>query len=286
MKKHIAFLPKRNHPEAIRLTVELVSALEKHFPASACYVAGDTDPLPESLRAKKWPQAMPALDLLVVLGGDGTLLYGAALTAAHNVPILGINVGHLGFLSAGPKEEAWLLLQAAMANQLPVEQRSRLRCTVGTRHFWALNEVVFSQAVQQARLLELEAELDGQWITTYRSDGLIVATPTGSTAYNLAAGGPIVAPAVQGLVLTPICPHTLTVRPIVVPHTAHIVISAAQKSERVALTLDGRTLVELDPGQRAEVAIDPQPLSLLRARGYSFFDVLRHKLHWGAREDR
>lgn len=285
MIKRVTFLPKKNHPEAIQLAEQLIGFVSRTDSSVQCYVSGDTDPLPEPLRQKRMPKEGLPVDLMVVLGGDGTLLYASSLIEPSTTAVLGINVGHLGFLSAGPKEAAQSLLHAALLEKLPREQRTRLRCSVlGTKNsFCALNEIVFAQTTQQARLFDLEAELDGQWMTSYRADGLIVATPTGSTAYNLAAGGPILAPNAKGIVLTPICPHTLTVRPVVLPAESRVVISAAQKDEQMIITIDGQTAIELLPGQRVEVVADTHPLTLLRAEGYSFFDILKNKLHWGIR---
>lgn len=224
------------------------------------------------------------LDLLVVLGGDGTLLHGAGLVAEMGVPILGVNLGHLGFLTSCAPADAQLAVARALAGELPLEERLRLRCEVvrgsgerTLRH--ACNDAVINQGAL-ARLVDLEAYLDGQLITRYRADGLIVATPTGSTAYTLAAGGPIVTPEVRAMVVTPICPHTLTNRPVVVPATAHIMVRLGSPAEHLLLTLDGQWASPLSDGDRVEISQADRPLRLFRSP-QSYFDVLREKMNWG-----
>jgi NAD+ kinase len=225
-----------------------------------------------------------AIDLLVVLGGDGTILRGAALCADDGVPILGLNLGTLGFLSSAPPAEAEEVLAGALDGQFPIEERLRLRVEVRlvsgeviVRH--AANDAVVSQGAL-ARLIELMVEVDGVPLTHYRADGLIVATPTGSTAYNLSAGGPIVAPEVQAVVLSPICPHTLSVRPIVLPSSGRIGVALTSPANHVQLTIDGQWGQRLQTGDRVEISRGSPPLYLFRAK-QGHFGVLREKLRWG-----
>jgi NAD+ kinase len=224
------------------------------------------------------------IDFLVVLGGDGTLLQGAHLVASHGIPILGVNLGRLGFLTSCAPDDAESALERALAGELPLEERLRLRCElrrpggeIVVRD--ACNDAVLSQGAL-ARLIEFEALLDDRSITRYRADGLIVATPTGSTAYNLAAGGPIVTPDLRAVVITPICPHTLTNRPVVAPASSRVTIRLIENVEHVLFTVDGQWGTHLGRDDRVEISQASPPLYLYRPTE-SHFDVLREKLRWG-----
>ena len=227
------------------------------------------------------------IDFLVVLGGDGTLLHGAELVADRGVPLLGINLGTLGFLTTCPPEQGFQVLERAIAGQLAVERRMRLRVLFIRENGeqiqrFACNDVVINQGAL-ARLMEFESFLDGRPITTYRADGLIISTPTGSTAYNLAAGGPIVSPHVQAMILSPICPHTLTNRPLVVPAASRVQVRLGTHAQNVLLTVDGQWGTPFAPGDLVEIHAANQPLLLYRPPEITYFDVLRTKLHWGER---
>lgn len=231
------------------------------------------------------------IDLLVVLGGDGTLLHGASLVPDGRVPVLGINLGTLGFLVPFAPVDARATLEAALAGRLAVEERLRLsvrlfRAGAGEGEVTdrlALNDAVISQGAM-ARLVELHATLDGQRIAFYKADGLIVSTPTGSTAYNLAAGGPILTPGQASMALTPICPHTLTHRPLVLPASSRIAVElpAREHPGSIMLTVDGQWGHRLSPGERVEVTAAPSPLRLYRS-DKPYFEILREKLSWGSR---
>ena len=276
-------LLKRGKPEAVEIATALAEWLRArgHEPV----VVGNHDLSPHGARLVDESELPAELDLLVVLGGDGTLLHGAALVADRGVPILGINLGHLGFLTSCAPGDAHLAVERALAAQLPLEERLRLRCDVvrgsdGERVTrYACNDAVINQGAL-ARLIELEAYLDDQLITRYRADGLIVATPTGSTAYTLAAGGPIVTPEVRAVVVTPICPHTLTNRPVVVPATSRVMVRLGSPAEHIMLTIDGQWGVALSDGDRVEISQASRPLRLFRSPK-SYFDVLREKMNWG-----
>jgi NAD+ kinase len=226
----------------------------------------------------------PAIDVLCILGGDGTLLKGAGLVADHGVPLLGVNLGTLGFLTPYALGEAQAAVEAANAGRLPIVERMRLRVTVRIdgqeESRSALNEAAITQS-GIARLLDLSAQLDGTAITTYKADGLILSTPTGSTAYNLAAGGPILAPDLEAIVLTPICPHTLTNRPVVLRADTAVTVTNVSATP-VMLTLDGQWSRELPPGGAIEVRKAERPLRVFRS-GSPFFAILRQKLRWGER---
>jgi NAD+ kinase len=227
-----------------------------------------------------------AIDLLVVLGGDGTLLNGAALVAERGIPILGVNLGHLGFLTSCAPADAQVAIERAISGQLPLEERLRLRAVLKRAAGeeivkFACNDVVVSQGAL-ARLIELEAFLDGNLITRYRADGLIVGTPTGSTAYTLAAGGPIITPDTRAVVVTPICPHTLTNRPLVVPAASRLSVRLAAPAAHVMVTIDGQWGTQLQSGDTVEISQASPPLYLYRP-AESYFEVLRKKMSWGER---
>ncbi len=231
-------------------------------------------------------------DLVVVLGGDGTLL-SVARKAAGGPPILGVNLGHLGFLTEVSRSELYPVLVEVLAGHYAVEPRSLLEVeqtkTTGEKlAFRALNDVVLAKSAL-SRMVELLLTVDGRLVARYRADGLVISTPTGSTAYNLSAGGPILHPLLPVSVLTPICPHTLTLRPLVVPDSSVIVVGIEKRedvfesrADRVYLTVDGQEGGELCFGDRVRVTRSLQPAYLVRSgERSSIFEGLRNKLHWG-----
>lgn len=227
------------------------------------------------------------LHLLVVLGGDGTLLSAVRALNGCEVPVLGVNLGRLGFLTEVALAELYPVLERALAGELQVSPRTMLTCsversghTVATYH--VLNDVVLNKGAL-ARISDFSVRVDGRRVSTYRSDGFIVATPTGSTAYSLSAGGPIVSPDLAAFVLTPICPHTLTHRPILVPDSAVVDLCLEFKNGEVYLTLDGQQGLELAEGDVVRVVRAERRVLLVRPPERDFFQVLRTKLHWGGR---
>jgi NAD+ kinase len=225
-------------------------------------------------------------DLLLVLGGDGTLLSMARLVGDLAVPILGVNLGGLGFLTALTVEELFPALEAYLRDELVIEDRMLLEARVfrqGERlgEYAALNDVVITKSAM-SRIIRLEVAVDGDFATGYRADGLILSTPTGSTAYCLSAGGPIVFPTMDAVVLTPICSHTLTNRPIVLPATQRISITLLTDQD-VMLTLDGQVGFALKANDTVEVRRAAARTRLLRVPQKHFFSVLRTKLKWGER---
>lgn len=225
-------------------------------------------------------------ELLVVLGGDGTLLAVAREAGAVQVPILGVNQGALGFLAEVAPDEVQGALDPILAGDF--QTVSRMRFEVGTERegeplggHLALNDAVITRS-ELSRVLDIETSIDGVAVTTYHGDGLIVATPTGSTAYSLSAGGPILHPALDALVLTPICPHTLTQRPIVLPPTACVEARVILREGRAQLTVDGQEGWTLEHGDRVTVRRSEHPVQFVVSPFRSRFDVLRSKLRWGA----
>jgi NAD+ kinase len=230
-----------------------------------------------------------AVDMAVVLGGDGTMLRAARLVSDHGRPVLGINLGQLGFLVGFAPSNAKQALTAALAGSLAHARRMRLAVTfrrpdAEPQVRFALNDTVLHQA-SMARLIEIDAFVDGAFVASYRADGLIVATPTGSTAYNMAAGGPIVLPNHAAMTLTPICAHALTNRPLVISATSTIRLQLGADLRGVLLTLDAQWGHSFMQGDVVEIAAARAPLVMFTS-GESFFDVMRDKLHWGARSDR
>jgi NAD+ kinase len=228
--------------------------------------------------------------LVLVLGGDGTLLSMADCIgrAGLNVPILGVNFGSLGFLTEVTLPELYPALEAALAGRAHVEERLMLRSTIvrpsgATSSEIAVNDVVVNKGAR-SRLIDLSIWVGEGLVSTVRADGLIVATPTGSTAYNLAAGGPIVQPNVDALVLTPIAPHTLTNRPIVIPSSSTVRVKPVMdERDEVFVTFDGQAGCELHAGDEIRVCKASEPMRLVRAATRSYFEVLREKLNWGKR---
>lgn len=275
---------KLSSPDAVRLGHTVVTTLAER----GILVCADC----ESAASLGLPPGPPRdrlgreVDVVVVIGGDGTLL-SVALGCPADTPVAGINMGTLGFLTEHASEHAMALLDDLLAGAVAVEQRDRLRVVVGdgseVPEFLVLNDAVINKAAL-ARILAIHVEVAGEHLTRYRADGLILATPTGSTAYNLSAGGPIVHPGLAALMITPICPHTLSNRPLVVPLGVEVVVWVGTGDEGVYLTLDGQHGIPLQPGVRIRVDASKEPLSLVRDSRYSFFSTLRRKLRWGDTE--
>ncbi len=229
-----------------------------------------------------------AADLVVVLGGDGTLIHAASLLGGRPAPILGVNMGSLGFMTEVPQAELYAALELVLAGRAKVSERMKLRVHLhrgGTAErvldAEVLNDVVIAKSAL-SRMAELDTRCSGDYVTTYKADGVIVATPTGSTAYSLAANGPIMYPTMRGVIIAPICPHTLTQRPLVVPDDENIEIVLVNDTE-VYLTLDGQKGLPLQRGDRVQVKQSRNRVLLVRNPQIDFFGILRAKLRWGER---
>jgi NAD+ kinase len=223
------------------------------------------------------------VDLLLVFGGDGTLLQVARETAGSRTPLLGINIGGLGFLTAVPSAELARALDRIWHGEFKFESRVLLqatgRCQSGIIDLSALNDIVINRGIA-SRLIELEVWVDGDALTRYRCDGLIISSPTGSTAYSLAAGGAVIFPTAQVLALTPICPHTLSNRALILPLTATIDVQVVSQKPATILSADGQVMSELAAGDRITVRRSRRTVRLTHLAGSSFCGTLRHKLHW------
>lgn len=231
---------------------------------------------------------IPSLsDLIIVLGGDGTLISTCRLVADKEVPILGVNIGGLGFLTEVPIDKLYEMLEIVLTGNCPIEERLMFKSQV-LRHgaliaeYNVLNEVVVNKAAL-ARIIDLETYVNQSYVTTFRADGLIISTPTGSTAYSLSAGGPILHPTLDNIVLTPICPHTLTNRPIVLDGNSVIEVILRSPTERVYLTLDGQVGFSVMQNDTVVVVKSPFKTRLLIPCDRDYFEILRQKLKWGER---
>jgi NAD+ kinase len=231
---------------------------------------------------------LPSLvDMVIVLGGDGTLLSAARLVAdsKKNVPIFGVNLGSLGFMAEVSLDELYANLEKALAGKLQAEERMMLTAGIIRRgnkvsEYNVLNDAVISKGAI-ARMVSLEVSVGKDYLTSIRADGLILATPTGSTAYSLSAGGPIIHPALQCFVVTPICPHTLSNRPIVIPDSAIVRVKLVSRSEGVSLSLDGQVVSPLRLNDIVEVKKAKYRVKLIKHPAKDYYEILRTKLKWG-----
>jgi NAD+ kinase len=284
-KKVAAIISRPARPEVARTVPELVAWLHAH----ECQVIVDSETakysggLEEVLRSQ---MSSRHLDLVVVLGGDGTLLSAVRDTAATDAPLLGVNLGSLGFLTDVPLASLFTMLDQVAQGRADVEQRSLMQCDLMRGgeilgSYKAFNDVVVNKTAL-ARLNNYDLFVDKAFVSSYRADGMIVATPTGSTAYSLSAGGPVVMPTVNAFVITPVAPHSLTHRPLVVPDSAVIEILLRSDEEVAYLSLDGQPGFDLKDGDRVRCRRSEHKVSLFRTDA-DFFHVLRTKLKWGER---
>ena len=230
-------------------------------------------------------QVVKEAELLLVLGGDGTMLGAAREAAPRGVPILPINMGSLGFLTSFTEEELYPALEDTLTGRASMEERvlllvERMHDANVLAQQRVLNDAVVHKGTL-ARMIELELYIDGGFVCRYRADGLIVATPTGSTAYSMSAGGPIVHPKVESILITPICPHTLNDRPVVVPDASTIELRLSETADSVFLTLDGQTGVPIQVGDRVRITRAAHRLKLIHPATKTYFEILRSKLKWG-----
>jgi NAD+ kinase len=277
----VGLVVRRDRPRAVRLAQKMVRWCARR----RLRVLVDSEAGLASGAARSKDALAREADLVIVLGGDGTLLSIARRTDA-SVPILGVNMGELGFLTEVAEAEAMAMLARVVAGRFDLDRRMTLSATLvraGKSVRWrALNDVVITNGAL-ARIIEFAVSVDGLPLTTYRADGVIVATPTGSTAYSLSAGGPIVEPTVQALVLCPISPHTLSNRPVVLPPDAVVRIATGPRQQDVLLTVDGQEGMPLTGADVVEVRQGRSHVSLVRSPARTYYDVLRSKLGWGAR---
>jgi NAD+ kinase len=286
-QKTAAIISRPDRPEVGKILPGLLAWLDDH----GYQVIIDL----ETSRYTAGPEVVPraqmasrALDLAVVLGGDGTLLSAARITAALDVPLLGVNLGSLGFLTEVPLPSLYPMLEAIGQGRATVEHRSLMQVELLRGDEVRGRYLVFNDAVVNktalARLNSYDLFIDKAFVASYRADGMIVATPTGSTAYSLSAGGPVLMPTVQAFVITPVAPHSLTHRPLVVPDSVEIEILLRSEEEVAYLSLDGQPGFDLRDGDRVRCSRSQHQVNLFRT-GSDFFHVLRTKLKWGERQN-
>ncbi len=274
----VGIIVKPNHAEASATASEISAWL------AARGIAMIGEPIPADAIKPENELTLDA-DLIVVLGGDGTMISTARLVGDQDVLVLGVNYGSLGYLTDFRIEEMFPALESIISGQYEIDRREMLtaehwrgdECLVTGR---VLNDVVINKSAL-ARIIDIEVKLNGLFVNTFRADGLIVATPTGSTAYNLSAGGPIIFPSMNAVVLTPICPFTLTNRPIVVPDDARIDLTLENENEGVVLSLDGQTGYTMKAGDKVVIHKSKTTFNLVQPENRNYFDVLRDKLKWG-----
>ncbi len=236
------------------------------------------------------PPSAEGLDLLITLGGDGSLLGGARWAGPAGTPVLGVNLGRLGFLTAITVEEMEGALRRILDGQFVLDTRMALEVQSqhadgGSDAYYGLNDAVVHKG-GLVRMVPVRLHVDEEEVGLYRADGVIIATPTGSTAYSLSAGGPILDPRQDAIVVTPICPHTMAVRPLVLPPLSKVVVEVESESEEILLSIDGQVGAKLKPGDRVTARKADQPVRLVRLPGQSFFSLLRRKLRWGDLSER
>jgi len=285
--KSVGVVVKPNHAEAWETACELGEWLEKRG------ISLSGNPISQAekssaaceIEAASGEKIGEEVDLIVVLGGDGTMISTARAIGNREVPVLGINYGSLGYLTEFRIEEMFAALEDILAGAFELDRRVMLDVehrrndkTVSVNR--VLNDVVVNKTAL-ARIIEIEARYNGLFINSFRADGLIVATPTGSTAYNLSAGGPIVFPSMNAIVITPICPFTLSNRPIVIPDSAEIELILKTQNEEVALTLDGQVGFQIKPADRILIRKSATAFNVVQPPNRNYFDVLRDKLKWG-----
>lgn len=287
----IGIVAKKNKPEAVPIAAKLVEWLRAR--KIRTYIEQEIrERLGPTLPGGDWQafqrEAIPAdVEMIIVLGGDGTLLSVARQVWNKNIPILGVNLGGLGFLTEITLDELYPVLERVVRDDFAVNEREVLKAAVFRKQdrvaeFIVLNDAVINKGAL-ARIIDLETTINGEYLSTFRSDGLIISTPTGSTAYNLSAGGPIVYPSLHTIIITPICPHTLTIRPIIIPDDVKIRALLKSKDEEVTLTLDGQLGFTLAFEDVVEVGKAEGRIFLIKSPYRHYFELLREKLKWGER---
>ncbi len=281
--KRIGIVAKKNKPEAIDTIRGLIpfltdKGIETILDGETAGLTGESS----SLDIEDVPKSS---DLIIVLGGDGTLLHAARLVGKSEIPILGVNLGSLGFLTEIALEELNKTIEKVLAGDFKIEERMMLKAKIVTAdgkksEYSVLNDVVINKGVL-ARIINLEVMVNGAYLTTYNADGLIVSTPTGSTGYSLSAGGPVVHPTLSAIIINPICPHTLTNRPILVPEGSKIEIRLLSGDGNVYVTLDGQVGVDFPEGKSIVVSKSKRKVLLIEPPDRDYYDVLRTKLRWG-----
>jgi NAD+ kinase len=280
--RHVAIIYKRMRPEAAQLAVELKQWFEQRNMTVFLQENINDSGLRGGYKRIDIPKTVEAI---IVVGGDGTFLSVARCIEKSSIPVIGINFGGLGFLTSISADSCFVKLQKILAGDFQIEERMRLRVTItreGREIFThrVLNDAVINKGAL-ARIVDLRTTIDGKFLTHYRGDGLIISTPTGSTAYNISAGGPIIFPTAHAVIITPICPFTLTNRPIILPGHVTIQVDIAEPSTDITLTCDGQVGSLIQESDRITITAAATPLRIIRAPDVDHFEILRSKLKWG-----
>jgi len=280
---HVAIIYKRTRSQATALANELSTWFESRHIEVFCRENIDN---PEGVCCTHQNMDIPeTVEMVVVLGGDGTFLSVARFLEDRSTPIIGVNLGGLGFLTEISTESCLRELQDILDGRYEIEERVRLQVGILREGSVVFRQSVLNDAVINkgalARIVDLKTSIDGRYLTHYRADGLIVATPTGSTAYNLSAGGPIIHPTSRVVVMTPICSFALTNRPIILPAEVTIQVELGEPTSDVTLTCDGQVGCELAPSDQIVISTAPTPLSLIKTPSIDYYEILRTKLKWG-----
>lgn len=284
--KKVGIIIKQNHPEVIDLVKDIITWLNKR---NIVVILEDGLPALGDRNCYHSRQHIPnQSQCLIVFGGDGTLLSVARLAGSENVPILAVNLGGLGFLTEIRIDEIISVLDKIICGDYTLDQRMMLEARLlqggvtASASFHALNDVVVNKGAL-ARMMDLDTFVNEDYLNTFKADGLIICTPTGSTGYSLSAGGPIIYPSLNLISLTPICPHTLTNRPIIIPDGSIIRVTLRSESEDVFLTIDGQVGIKIYTNDSIEVKKSLKSISLIRTPFRNYFEVLKQKLKWGER---
>jgi NAD+ kinase len=281
--RNVSVVVKHRGDDARAMGAELLRQLEER----GCTVFAEAALADTLGRSGASAEDLQKVDLCVVVGGDGTLIRAVRLLRGADVPVFGVNAGSLGFLTEIPWAQAAELLDATLAGRANIESRLKLRVQLLRKDRTIVDEEVLNDAVINrgafARMVDLRTRIDGAEVTSYRADGLIVASPTGSTAYSLAAQGPLLHPSMAAIVVNPICPHTLAQRPLVIPDTARIEVQVQDAQGEILLSLDGQVSHRLEAGDRVMVDRASHRALLVKNPQVDFFALLRAKLRWGDR---
>jgi NAD+ kinase len=280
--RHVAIIYKRMRPEAAKLAEDLGQWFVKRNISVLCEENIDNSGVSCLYRKIDIPKSV---EMVIVVGGDGTFLSVARFIENRSTPVIGINLGGLGFLTEVSAESCFVEFEKILAGDFEIEERMRLRVSVtreGKEMFShrVLNDAVINKGAL-ARIVDLQTTIDGRLLTHYRGDGLIISTPTGSTAYNISAGGPIVFPTAHAIIITPICPFTLTNRPIILPAHVTILIELAEPATDVTLTCDGQVGCLINSTDHISITAAATPVRLIKPPDVDHFEVLRTKLKWG-----
>lgn len=279
--KRIGMVVKTGSPEAAGLGCEIASWIADR--GGEVLVVESLKDVVRPARALKDEELADSIDLMIVLGGDGTMLYAARILDGRKVPIFGVNLGGLGFLTAVTADEFMAPLERIVDGECPVEERMLLSVELERDGTVISRNTILNDAVikgTSARLIRMETRINREYVTTYRADGLIVATPTGSTAYSLSAAGPILYPTIHSIIVVPICPFNLTNRPVVIPDWMSVEVTLCPDQTNIGLILDGQVDMPISCGDLIKIKRADKSAYLVKYEGKSYFDILRERLMW------